>query len=245
MLFAATAIPSPAVAQTPPELEGIGSAEDDAQAEERSTPSGVGCSEGRVRTARTAGRCCWPDQTFTEARGRCEGPPSCPRELVAHGDACVARARGPSLQHPAASPPGTSRELSAPRPADLGIPARFELPVRAEETNITGLYVTGLVTLAVAYTFNVVTSSIVIADSPCCGENGAWAGYIPLVGGFVWPAVDQTFWPSEWFGIPGAAVQIGGLVMTLVGLLVRRTVTQYEAGEARLRVEGSSLVWEL
>lgn len=49
------------------------------------------CTEGRVVTPETAGRCCWPAQTFSTQLGRCEGPPRCPEDFVAEGDSCVAR----------------------------------------------------------------------------------------------------------------------------------------------------------
>lgn len=49
------------------------------------------CVEGRVRAPETEGRCCWPGQRWARDIRRCEGPPSCPGDLVADGDACVAR----------------------------------------------------------------------------------------------------------------------------------------------------------
>lgn len=50
------------------------------------------CSGGRVASAATQGRCCWPGQEWSDARGRCSGPPLCPVGLVPAGDECVAEA---------------------------------------------------------------------------------------------------------------------------------------------------------
>jgi hypothetical protein len=47
------------------------------------------CEEGRERIGE---RCCWPGQTFSTERLRCEGEPTCPSALVLHGETCVARA---------------------------------------------------------------------------------------------------------------------------------------------------------
>lgn len=47
------------------------------------------CEEGRVATPE--GLCCWPGQTFDGELRHCVGAPSCPAELVAHGESCVAR----------------------------------------------------------------------------------------------------------------------------------------------------------
>jgi hypothetical protein len=54
-----------------------------------STASAQTCEEGRVSVA---AHCCWPGQTFSSERARCEGAPECPSTLTAHGEACIARA---------------------------------------------------------------------------------------------------------------------------------------------------------
>jgi hypothetical protein len=45
------------------------------------------CADGRVRVE---GYCCWPDQRWDGALGRCEGAPTCPAGRVEHGADCVA-----------------------------------------------------------------------------------------------------------------------------------------------------------
>ncbi len=47
------------------------------------------CTEGRVATTESAGRCCWPGQTWARDLGRCDGPPSCPAGLAGSGDSCI------------------------------------------------------------------------------------------------------------------------------------------------------------
>lgn len=42
-----------------------------------------------MSTPETLGRCCWPGQSFSEALGRCSGPPECPPPFVAEGDSCL------------------------------------------------------------------------------------------------------------------------------------------------------------
>jgi hypothetical protein len=90
------------------------------------------CAEGRARSAATAGRCCWPGQRFSTERGRCEGAPSCPSPLVAHGDACIAPelddeewedeehdeadAVAPTASPPSDQPPVEPDRVELPRP---------------------------------------------------------------------------------------------------------------------------------
>lgn len=68
------------------------------------------CTEGRVRTSETAGRCCWPGQRWATDVRRCDGPPSCPSGLVADGDSCIAprAAVAPTVQAPSSSVPSTA-----------------------------------------------------------------------------------------------------------------------------------------
>ncbi len=55
----------------------------------QTAPHETQCPGGRVVTARTAGRCCWPAQSWDAEHDRCTDPPTCPADLVAHGDDCV------------------------------------------------------------------------------------------------------------------------------------------------------------
>lgn len=75
----------------------------------------VPCAEGRERSA---GRCCWPAQSWSEERARCEGAPTCPPPLVEHGDTCVA----PALAAPYPASDGTGA------PGLPGVPGAAALP---------------------------------------------------------------------------------------------------------------------
>lgn len=44
------------------------------------------CSDGRLSTEATRGRCCWPNQKWDQDHARCDGPPNCPSGWTAHGD---------------------------------------------------------------------------------------------------------------------------------------------------------------
>lgn len=72
------------------------------------------CAEGRVSSPETAGRCCWPGQSWSEEHGRCSGPPSCPEGLTAEGDRCVL----PVLAYP--TMPGSYGAPQAPS-SDLAL----------------------------------------------------------------------------------------------------------------------------
>lgn len=67
--------------------------------------SPTACEDGRVRSAATQARCCWPDQKWSDQFGRCSGAPACPPGWTAHGDDCV-RAAPPPPQAPT-PPPGS------------------------------------------------------------------------------------------------------------------------------------------
>lgn len=64
-----------------------------------------GCAPGRVATLE--GYCCWPAQTWSDERQRCEGPPSCPSGMAAEGDDCVGVAPAP-VAPPQTDPSSTS-----------------------------------------------------------------------------------------------------------------------------------------
>ncbi len=57
----------------------------------------------------TAGRCCWPGQTWSTSARVCEGPPHCPAGWVGHGDDCVPEQ---------VSAPPAARSAVASAPAD-------------------------------------------------------------------------------------------------------------------------------
>ncbi|HSN29628.1 MAG TPA: serine/threonine-protein kinase [Kofleriaceae bacterium] len=46
------------------------------------------CPTGMARDDDTQGHCCWPDQAWSSAKSKCVGKPTCPKGLVAKGEAC-------------------------------------------------------------------------------------------------------------------------------------------------------------
>jgi hypothetical protein len=87
-----------------------------------------------------------------------------------------------------------------------------------ERTTIDhGLTIAGGVVLGVGYLFEIITGSIYF------GAYGL-LGFIPVLGGVIWPAVAggnpycYCLGTGLAFGLPGAAVQITGLIMLLVGV---------------------------
>ena len=118
---------------------------------------------------------------------------------------------------------------------------------------LVGLMVTGIVHLLVAYTYSVVVASIALGSGPYGIGDGAWAMYIPIVGGFLWPAVNSAYsWNNGAklaLGIPGAGVQVLGLILAIAGGAARRgrlvpgyaSAPRLEAGPGEL---GASLAWD-
>lgn len=85
------------------------------------------CAEGRERVE---GHCCWPAQTWSTERARCEGAPRCPHDLVEHGDACVAPVGSTAA---ALASPGATRAPAegAPDLADAVVPPVYRASQRA------------------------------------------------------------------------------------------------------------------
>lgn len=81
------------------------------------------CAEGRERLPE--GRCCWPGQRWSEERGRCDGPPTCPEDLVEHGDACIA----PELFVSDAAPP-PAEGATTTRPPAYALSAGYDTAAR-------------------------------------------------------------------------------------------------------------------
>ncbi len=78
-------------------------------AEGESCVAGIACDPGMVSNPDTAGRCCWPNQVWSNGRAVCIGVPACPSGSVAQGETCVAGANAP--------PSGDGLEVPAPPPA--------------------------------------------------------------------------------------------------------------------------------
>jgi hypothetical protein len=187
------------------------------------SPALAQCAEGREVGAETAGRCCWPAQRWNDARGRCEGPPACPEGWGAEGDACVAERTHDRPTIPWESP--ASSEFEDPTRFDPP-PFVFARPRAMSEertVSIRPMWISGLVLFSVSYAYSVISGTVFSLE--CCGAN-AWPMFIPIVGGLIWPVA--TNWQfRDWslaFGIPGAAVQIGGVVLMILGIAMRRPV---------------------
>ena len=169
-------------------------------------PVAAQCAPGRTRGPETAGRCCWPGQRWSDERRRCEGPPSCPPGRAAHGDACVFVEEAPRTAHP-------------------GPPLRF----REEPAPHDGVIASGLIGFGAAYVYSVIAGLAYLdrgtARSGMPIPSSSWTSLIPLVGGYLWAGLDETYdrslevRPGEVFGVPAAALQLVGLAVVVVGLL--------------------------
>lgn len=221
----------------------VSAQDDDAVPEppaEDATPAGEAgqaatpqCAGGRVAGPETAGRCCWPGQSWNEAAARCDGPPQCPAGMVAEGDSCTQPAVAPAptppppMGQPAQGGYGGYPQQGYGMAPGMG----YQAPQMHEEQQpITGLIVGGSVAFGASYVLSIVFGSIFLSSSgSCSGANNSWSMFIPLVGGYMWAALDSDgcSWDSgigDAFGIPTASVQVIGLAMLIVGALVKRTV---------------------
>jgi hypothetical protein len=73
------------------------------------------CAPGRIASEESAGRCCWPGQTWSAEHARCEGVPTCPAGYGGEGETCVALAAPPVATPPVA--PTVLYALPQPPPA--------------------------------------------------------------------------------------------------------------------------------
>jgi hypothetical protein len=178
------------------------------------------CAEGRQASEATAGRCCWPAQSWNAEAARCEGPPSCPAGRFAEGDTCVPAARAAQSYSgaPAASygaPGPTFATTTAGYSPEPGQMLTIKSPI--EELIITG----GLMAIT-GFAYNVIAGSVLLSG---WGNGSPWTLYIPLAGGFIYPAVDGYSYSStgEVFGIPGAGLQVIGLALMIIGAAAHET----------------------
>ena len=183
------------------------------------------CAEGRVVSEATAGRCCWPGQTWNDAAARCDGPPACPSGRVGHGDACItasplpapAPAPAPAVapSQPAWAPAGPTRDLSDRGP-------------EPESEPIVGLAIAGGVSFGITYLATIITASINIAT--CYGSCGWYAlGYVPVLGASLFAGIGgagavgtyERTWPLAFY-LPSGAVQMLTFTLMVAGLAMRR-----------------------
>jgi hypothetical protein len=158
------------------------------------------CAEGRVSVD---GYCCWPGQTFDAAAGRCSGPPMCPTGRVASGAECVPVVEPAAPAAPTAAPAAT-------RSADVGLIAA------------------GATLIGVGYLGAVVTSVVMGQQTASAGFGARvqavpnwWVGFFPLVhaaaaSGACCGSYDL---PVIIAGIAGAAMEIGGTVLLVLGII--------------------------
>jgi len=207
------------------------------------------CAPGRVVTDATAGRCCWPGQTWDDERARCDGPPACPSGWGATGDECVRVESAPAQPSAATSHP------AAPRPAPIPIAATSDghhyVGFRTVRRPVRGLWLTGVVLLSLAYTYNIVVGAVWLNSSSCDAQS-SWANWIPIAGGFVWAGVaDGCGYGSSlglWMGTPGSAVQTLGLILLTIGLLTRQSAQVPDDGPRLTSGPGDvglALAWDL
>ncbi len=214
------------------------------------------CSGGRVVGPETAGRCCWPGQSWSEEDARCTGAPRCPAGLAGSGDTCVPSA-APSPESGSLFEP-VSPELSPPPPAaapaqqaltwplvssDLGHGVVNPREVRRNAGH--GLIVTGITLLAAGYVVAGIAGGLDQAfDS--CGYGGcdSWPlAFVPIVGGVLAGIVhfngyrDSTLFGLG-VGIPAAVVQSVGLILLIAGLVSHdeELVPAMYAGQARIQI---------
>jgi hypothetical protein len=126
------------------------------------------CTEGRLRTHQTRGRCCWPGQAWARDLGRCEGAPTCPAGLAASGDECIAAAeterasapdRPPVItpifvaapEAPPTSATAPSSDLPSWPSASRSGPPGLVNPRWVEESSDSSLVTAGIVLLTVGY----------------------------------------------------------------------------------------------
>jgi hypothetical protein len=72
------------------------------------------CTDGKITNVDTRGHCCWADQVWSEAKGRCLGKPTCPPGMTIKGEACLSTA---ALSTP--PPHGGGAHVPPPPPPDV------------------------------------------------------------------------------------------------------------------------------
>ncbi|HJL18156.1 MAG TPA: hypothetical protein RMH99_21005 [Sandaracinaceae bacterium LLY-WYZ-13_1] len=158
------------------------------------------CGGGRVATAATQGRCCWPGQHWDPQYGRCAGPPECPPGMLPAGDDCVAAGAGGAV---------TTTSALAARPA----------ATRRVRRPIWGLAIPGIIGLGVGW----VGAPIVAAALDSDGDVIATLA-VPVAGPWICLG---TCDPGESYVaalVVDGAIQLAGLTMLIVGLAVQRQV---------------------
>jgi hypothetical protein len=174
-----------------------------------------GCREGRFAES---GYCCWPGQ-HPDEHGACRGTPTCPEGRVVTVDDCV-------------------------------VPVPPVIPVPSTETEMdTGLFGAGLALLLVGYLGPAITDTVgghvrVPSPGPCTTFCLEWPGVVQ------WPIAWVPFasliavygsggaWTATTLivGGIGTALQVAGLIMTIVGQMGHSRST-HRASRERVRFQ--------
>ncbi|MBW2463532.1 MAG: hypothetical protein JRH11_17915 [Deltaproteobacteria bacterium] len=191
------------------------------------------CPGGRVASAATEGRCCWPGQSYDLAASACTGAPACPGGMVAQGNECVAAAQSGGAQgggleimeHGAAPATGQAGHQTVPvgqapsayQTTPVAVPAQQQ-PVTYVSRPRTGFIVTGSILFGISYLIAVLTA--------VGSEDGLWA--IPVAGPFVQMRLlsdTDTFANYGYVGLTlWGLVQAVGLTLLTLGIVLRREV---------------------
>jgi hypothetical protein len=196
------------------------------------------CADGRVNTPETAGRCCWPGQSWSDQLGRCSGPPTCPAGRSASGDDCVlAGGENVMAQQP---PPGYQAQQPPPGyenqpPPGYGTPGYQPVygaqPVgqpRQVQRPRMGLAIMGIVMFAVSW---VVPTVIGLSIAPEDGiSDDFYFMAVPLAGPFIMTGLVENSWPIAFFVLDGI-LQLAGLTALILGFTLKSTVTVYSENE--------------
>jgi hypothetical protein len=177
------------------------------------------CTEGRVATAETLGRCCWPGQHWNAPDAICEGPPRCPPTLVEDGDSCIASG---AATIPAAEPALPSSTTTVVGPA-YGAPGGAEPPptsLERETQSVIWLQVTGILTWATAYLAGIGITAAIGASG---GEVGILA--IPFAGPWICFAACIEPGPYAPALVADGVVQLAGTVLFVLGSVLQTEVT--------------------
>ena len=171
------------------------------------------CTDGRIDLE---GHCCWPGQDWSFELGRCDGGPTCPPFLVAHGESCIAPVRGEHVEPAPGPPPMRASTTRWPLAADHeDAPRASAREVRGEDEP---LLVGALLVFDIGWIVGLMGISITECRASC--GNLAFGG-MPLVGGVL--AALTTSGYSYPFGISSVVIQSFALVVLLPIALVNET----------------------
>lgn len=149
------------------------------------------CLEGRVRSTASAGRCCWPGQSWARDLGRCEGPPTCPAGLVEDGDEC--RAPTGARVAPAPTPGGPIIRPIEPAAPPPSAPPPSAPPPQPPPSGPVAPHITPMVP---GRPVTPVTGGGTVAPTPVPAPGGASVVPLTPAVGAVAPVVPAG--PAEW-----------------------------------------------